>query len=206
MCRNLGKRGAPMNGGKLARKRGLTALAMLALVASALLLAACGGGGGSSSESSSAAPTSESTSTESGSSGGESSAPAGKEATGEPIVTQTYADVNTEGPPFKNIEETARVYEEWVNAHGGIGGRPLQVNFCDGKGTSTGSAACAREAVSNEVVAVVGSFSYGGVAVTPVLEQGNTALFGNCCTVASAELVSPISFPIGNAPTWSAGL
>ena len=114
--------------------------------------------------------------------------------------------MNTEGPPFENIEVTARVYEEWVNAHGGIGGRPLQINFCDGKGTSTGSAACAREAISNEVVAVVGSFSYGGDAITPVLEKGQTALFGNCCTVAASELVSPISYPIGNAPTWSAGL
>jgi ABC-type branched-subunit amino acid transport system substrate-binding protein len=191
-----------MNGRSFTGRLGVIALAAFALLLSALVLSACGGGGSSSSSSSSSATESTSASTESTS---ESSA-SGEEASGEPIVTETYADVNTEGPPFKNIEETARVYEEWVNAHGGIGGRPLQVNFCDGKGTSTGSAACAREAVSNEVVAVVGSFSYGGDAVTPVLEKGGTALFGNCCTVSAAELVSPISFPIGNAPTWAAGL
>jgi ABC-type branched-subunit amino acid transport system substrate-binding protein len=195
-----------MNGRNFTRRLGLTALAASVLVLSALLLAACGGGGSSSGSSSTSSATESTTATESSSGSTESSGASGEEATGEPIVTETYADVNTEGPPFKNIEETARVYEEWVNAHGGIGGRPLQVNFCDGKGTSTGSAACAREAVSDEVVAVVGSFSYGGDAVTPVLEKGNTALFGNCCTVAAAELVSPISFPIGNAPTWSAGL
>jgi ABC-type branched-subunit amino acid transport system substrate-binding protein len=200
-----------MNRRTLSRRPGLTALAAFALVLSAVVLAACGGGS-SSSESSSTSGASESTSpsTESNPAAGEEAmggeAPKAEEATGEPIVTQTYADVNTEGPPFKNIEETARVYEEWVNAHGGIGGRPLEVKFCDGKGTSTGSAACAREAISDEVVAAVGSFSYGGDAVTPVLEKGGTALFGNCCTVSASELVSPISFPIGNAPTWAAGL
>jgi ABC-type branched-subunit amino acid transport system substrate-binding protein len=199
-----------MRGRSVIRRPGLTALAVFALILSALVLAACGGGGSSSSsESSSTASTTESSSSESSGGGEEASsaeAPKEEEASGEPIVTQTYADVNTEGPPFKNIEETARVYEEWVNAHGGIGGRPLEVQFCDGRGTSTGSAACAREAVANEVVAVVGSFSYGGDAITPVLEKGNTALFGNCCTVSAAELVSPISYPIGNAPTWAAGL
>jgi ABC-type branched-subunit amino acid transport system substrate-binding protein len=201
-----------MNGRNLFRRPGLTALAAFVLVLSALVLSACGGGGSSTSSESSSTPSateSESSSSESAESGEEASsaeAPKEEEASGEPIVTQTYADVNTEGPPFKNIEETARVYEEWVNAHGGIGGRPLEVQFCDGRGTSTGSAACAREAVANEVVAVVGSFSYGGDAITPVLEKGNTALFGNCCTVSAAELVSPISYPIGNAPTWAAGL
>jgi len=190
-----------MNGRKITGRLGSTALAALVLVLSALLLAACGGG--DSTESSSPGATTESTSEST-----ESSAAASgeEEATGEPIVTETYADVNTEGPPFKNIEETARVYEEWVNAHGGIGGRPLQVNFCDGKGTSTGAAACAREAVADGVVAVVGSFSYSGDAVTPVLEKGGVALFGNCCTVSASELVAPISYPIGNAPVWAAGL
>ena len=58
--------------------------------------------------------------------------------TGEPIVTWTYTDVNTEGPQYKNIEETARVYQEWINTHGGIAGRPLEAHFCDARGTPTG--------------------------------------------------------------------
>ena len=71
-----------------------------------------------------------------------------EEAKGEPLVTWTYTDVNTEGPQYKNIEETARVYQEWINSHGGIGGRPLEANFCDARGTPTGAAACAREAAA----------------------------------------------------------
>ena len=42
--------------------------------------------------------------------------------TGSPIVTYTFADVNTQGPQYKNIAETARVYGSWINAHGGING------------------------------------------------------------------------------------
>src|ERR1700710_2575039 len=101
-------------------------LAIFALMACALVLAACGGGGSSSSSSTEEATTEEAST---GESGAEETA-----AKGEPIVTWTYTDVNTEGPQYKNIEETERVYQEWINSHGGIGGRPLEGKFCDAHG------------------------------------------------------------------------
>jgi len=58
-----------------------------------------------------------------------------KEASGEPIVTMTYTDVNTEVRSTKNIEETGSCLQEWINSHGGIGGRPLEAKFCDARGT-----------------------------------------------------------------------
>ena len=118
-------------------------LAIFALLACALVFAACGGGDDSSSSSEEAEATTE----EAPKAGG------GEEANGEPIVTWTYTDVNTEGPQYKNIEETARVYQEWINSHGGIAGRPLEANFCDARGTPTGAAACAREAIAGGAVA-----------------------------------------------------
>lgn len=166
-------------------------LVMFALAACVLVFAACGGGDDTSS--------SEATSSESTSGGGE-------QAKGEPIVTWTYTDVNTEGPQYKNIEETARVYQEWVNANGGIAGRPLEAHFCDAHGTPTGVAACGREAVAGGAVAIVGNFTFTGDAIVPILEKADTALFGNCCAIAPSELVSPISFPMGNQPLYSVGL
>lgn len=166
-------------------------LVMFALVGCVLVFAACGGGDD---DTTSAGATSEETS------GG------GEQATGEPIVTWTYTDVNTEGPQYKNIEETARVYEEWINNNGGIGGRPLEANFCDARGTPTGVAACGREAVAGGAVAVVGNFTFTGDAIIPILEKGKTAQWGNCCAIAPSELVSPISFPMGNQPLYSVGL
>jgi ABC-type branched-subunit amino acid transport system substrate-binding protein len=190
------------------RSAGLTrwsVVAMFALLICALALSACGGGSSSSSSSpepetpTSSEPTSEEKAEGSGG-GGE------VEAKGEPLVTWTYTDVNTEGAQYKNIEETARVYQEWINSHGGIAGRPLEAHFCDAKGTPTGAAACAREAVDGGAIAAVGNYTITGDAVTPILEKGETAQFGNCCAIAPSEFTSPISFPLGSQPVWSAGL
>ncbi len=164
-------------------------VAIFALVACALVFAACGGGSSSSSSSEESSGTSSE-----------------EKVTGEPIVTWTYTDVNTEGPQYKNIEETERVYQEWINTHGGIAGRPLEAHFCDAHGTPTAAAACAREATAGGAVAVVGNFTFTGDAVTPILEKSKTALFGNCCAIAPTELTSPISFPMGNQPLYSVGL
>jgi ABC-type branched-subunit amino acid transport system substrate-binding protein len=183
-------------------------LAALALLACGLVLAACGGGDSTSG--------SEETTAQEEPAGGEEAASneesegtsgaAESEAKGEPIVTMTYTDVNTEGPQYKNIEETERVYQEWVNSHGGIAGRPLEGKFCDAHGTPTAAAACAREAVADKAVAVVGNFTFTGDAVVPILEKGNTALFGNCCAISPLELTSKISFPMGNQPLYGVGL
>jgi ABC-type branched-subunit amino acid transport system substrate-binding protein len=169
-------------------------LAIFGLLACALVFAACGGGGSSS------GTESEST-TEESSGGGEE-----ETAKGEPIVTWTYTDVNTEGPQYKNIEETARVYQEWINTHGGIAGRPLEANFCDAHGTPTGAAACAREATAGGAVALVGNFTFTGDAVIPILEKAKTAQWGNCCAIAPTELTSEVSFPMGNQPLYAVGL
>src|SRR5689334_8349235 len=85
---------------------------VVASVVAALALAACGGGGSSSSSSSSGTST-----------------PA-KKLTGAPIKAMTVASVNTQGPPFPQILETAKVYEKWINDNGGIAGHPLQVVTC----------------------------------------------------------------------------
>jgi branched-chain amino acid transport system substrate-binding protein len=170
-------------------------LVVFALVACVLVFAACGSSNNSSTES-------ETATTEESGGGGASE----EQAKGEPIVTWTYTDVNTEGPQYKNIEETERVYQEWINSHGGIAGRPLDAHFCDAHGTPTAAAACAREAVAGGAVAVVGNFTFTGDAVIPILEKGNTAQFGNCCAIAPTELTSPISFPMGNQPLYSVGL
>jgi ABC-type branched-subunit amino acid transport system substrate-binding protein len=170
-------------------------LAIFALLACALVFAACGGSDSSSSSS-------EATSAEE-TGGSEASE---ETATGEPIVTWTYTDVNTEGPQYKNIEETERVYQEWINSHGGIAGRPLEAHFCDAHGTPTAVAACGREAVAGGAVAVVGNFTFTGDAIIPILEKGKTAQWGNCCAIAPTELTSEVSFPMGNQPLYSVGL
>lgn len=125
---------------------------------------------------------------------------------GDPIITYTITDVNTEGPQYKNIQETARVYQEWVNANGGIAGRPLEARFCDARGTPTDAAACARKAVQDDAVAVVGNFTFTGDAIVPILDKAGISYFGNCCAISAAELTTESVFPMGNQPLYGVGL
>jgi ABC-type branched-subunit amino acid transport system substrate-binding protein len=127
-------------------------------------------------------------------------------ASKSPLVVYTFADVNTQGPQYKNIEETGRVYAAWTNAHGGIAGHPVQYHFCDLQGTATQAAACANKAVAAHAVAVVGSFSFTGDAIVPILSAAHIAYFGNCCAVSASELTSTDVFNMGNQPLYAVGL
>jgi ABC-type branched-subunit amino acid transport system substrate-binding protein len=175
------------------RQRRLAPLILLAVFAvTALALSACGGSDDKSSSSG-------------GSSSSSSSTPA-KKPTGSPIVAYTFADVNTQGPQYKNIQETSRVYGQYINAKGGIKGHPLTVKFCDTKGTPTDASACARKAVADKAIAVVGSFNFTGDAEVPILAKANVAWWGECCPISPAEFTGTTSFPMGNQPLYAVGL
>jgi ABC-type branched-subunit amino acid transport system substrate-binding protein len=165
-------------------------LLMLALVACALVFAACGDDDDD-----------DSSGSDNGAAQNTADAPKG-----DPIVTYTITDVNTQGPQYKNIQETTRIYAESVNANGGIAGRPLEAKFCDAKGTPTDAAACARKAAADEAVAVVGSFTFTGDAIVPILDKAGISYFGNCCSLSAAELTTESVFPMGNQPLYGVGL
>jgi branched-chain amino acid transport system substrate-binding protein len=167
---------------KKARSSGaLRLVVMLAVVG--LVVVACG----SSKKAATTSPTSAGSAT--------TQAPTGQTATGQaaapsgsPIKVMTIASVNYSGPNYENILETAKLYQDWINAHGGIKGHPLQVTTCDEQGDPTKTAQCGREAIANHDVAVVGSFSFNGNAIVPELAANHISWFGICCAVASDEL------------------
>jgi len=137
--------------------------------------------------------------------GGGGAQPEAQELTGEPIKAMTIASVNTEGPPFPAIPETAKLFEQWVNDNGGIKGQPLEVINCDDRGVAPGATECARQAVTEGVAAVVGSYTFMAESVVPVLEKGDIAWFGTCCPGTPSELTSKASFPVGSGPLYSTG-
>ena len=83
----------------------------------------------------------------------------GAAPSGEPIKVMTNAPVNSQLPPYPNIPAAAEVYEQYINDNGGINGRPLQVIVCDDQADADEAANCARKAVEEKVVAIVGSFT-----------------------------------------------
>lgn len=154
-----------------------------------LLTSACGGGASTSEEG--------------------TDAPAETEVagpTGEPIKVMTVTTLNASGPTYQNIADTAMAYEQYINARGGIAGRPLEVTVCDELFDPAIATTCARKAVEEGMVSVVGSFTYFGESIIPVIAQSNITWFGTCCAIAPSELTSKHSFPIGNQPMYGVGM
>jgi hypothetical protein len=160
-----------------------------------LVAAACGSSSKNAATNATSASTSASTAP-AGSTVG--SAPSNSAApSGSPIKVMTIASVNYSGPNYENILETAKLYQDWINAHGGIKGHPLEVSTCDEQGDPTKTAQCGRQAIANHDVAVVGSFSFNGNAIVPELAANHISWFGICCAVASDELTMPNVQQIG---------
>ena len=173
------------------RARSLYARGAIALLAFALIAAACGDS--DSDDSSDAPATTEATeSTE--------AAPEG-----EPIKVMTVTTLNAAGPTYQNIANTAEVYAEYINARGGIAGRPLEVTVCDELFDPAVATSCAREAVEEGMVSVVGSFTFFAESIVPVIAESDITWFGPCCPITPSELTSAHSFPIGNQPMYAVG-
>jgi branched-chain amino acid transport system substrate-binding protein len=109
-------------------------------------------------------------------------------------------------PEYAAVQTTALAYEKWINSHGGINGHPLEVTVCDDRGEATQATTCAREGLAAGDVAGVGSFTFFGAVVVPVLERAKTAWFGLSSAQSAPEFASKVSFPQGSFPANGAGI
>jgi len=125
--------------------------------------------------------------------------------TGEPLKVMTVTTLNAAGPTYENIANTAKAYESYINSRGGIAGRPLEVTVCDEQFDPAVATTCAREAVEEEMVAIIGSFTFFAESIVPVTAASDITWFGPCCPITPSELTSPHSFPIGNQPMYAVG-
>ncbi len=132
-------------------------------------------------------------------------ATAGAAPTGTPIKVMTVTTLNAAGPTYKNIANTAEAYAKYINARGGIAGHPLEVTVCDEKFDPAVATTCARQAVEEKMVSIVGSFTYFAESIVPVIAESNITWFGECCPITPSELTSKYSFPIGNQPMYAVG-
>lgn len=114
--------------------------------------------------------------------------------TGEPVKVMTIAPVNSQTLSFPGYHDIAQVYEKWINANGGINGRPYEVILCDDRNDPNQAAKCAREAVDEGVVAVTGSYTAFGDKIVPVLEDAGI-VFQPATPQAPAEFSGSNVFP-----------
>ena len=131
--------------------------------------------------------------------------PAAEAPSGDPIKVMTVTTLNANGPTYENIAITAEIAAGYINDNGGINGRPVEVIVCDEQFDPAIAATCARDAVSEGVVSVVGSFTYFAESIVPVIAESDITWFGACCPISPSELTSPHSFNIGNQPMYAVG-
>jgi len=123
----------------------------------------------------------------------------------DPIRVMTVTTLNAAGPTYENIANTANLYADYINARGGIAGRPLEVTVCDEQFDPAVATTCARQAVEEGMVSIVGSFTFFAESIVPVIAESSITWFGACCPITPSELTSPYSFPIGNQPMYAVG-
>ncbi|MBN0044972.1 ABC transporter substrate-binding protein [Streptomyces actuosus] len=124
----------------------------------------------------------------------------------DPIKVMTWAPMDSDVDSKPGMPAFAQAYERWINAHGGMNGHRLKVLVCDEHNDSVGAAKCARLAVQEHVVAVVGSYSQYADSFFPPLEGAGIPYIGGY-GITTAEFTSPLSYPVnGGQPTLLAGL
>ncbi|MEU9170706.1 ABC transporter substrate-binding protein [Streptomyces sp. NPDC048420] len=123
-----------------------------------------------------------------------------------PIKVMTWAPSDTNATNKPGMPAFAQAYARWINSKGGINGRKLTVLTCNDHNDGVAAAKCARRAVKENVVAVVGSYSQYGDSFFPPLENAGIPYIGGY-GVTNAEFTSPLSYPVnGGQPTLLAGL
>ena len=125
--------------------------------------------------------------------------------TGDPINVWVESTVDSSVQSYPNIKAAGEIYEKYINDNGGIVGRPLKVTFCDGKTDPNEDAACARKAVADGAVALVGGYDTDESLLIGVLEEANTAWFGACCPVVAKEFSSKVAFNMGSVFSFNPG-
>jgi branched-chain amino acid transport system substrate-binding protein len=124
-----------------------------------------------------------------------SSSPAtnGSAATGTPInlvFLTAFSTQGSSGDGWDGIQAAIK----YVNAHGGINGRPLAAQECVDNNAPNVASACATKAANNSsVIASVGQTTLQGASVDPILEHARLPVVGTN-TYVSADFNSPVTF------------
>jgi len=162
------------------RRLGIAALLVLALVA-----AACG-----------------SSSKKSSSGGGATTTTASAaKPTGAPIKIGVLTSITGPSVHFPDVPQGAQAAADAINAAGGVkdpaGGpnRPIEIVACDDAFDPNQAASCARKAVADKELAMVGNVSPHGDVYAPIMYAAGIPLVGIQAN-AAAESLNELSFPM----------
>ena len=171
------------------------ALALVAIVAT-MAVAACG--------------SSKSSSASGGGGGGGASvttaASSGSSSASSSGGTIKIMTLTIEGSPIASYPETgsdAQAAVAAINKAGGVNGKKILDIFCNTKGDVNQAETCAREAVSDHVVAAVGDIDVFDQQTMPILQAAKIPVVGEWPNGESVDGTSPNSYPF-SAGSWGA--
>jgi ABC-type branched-subunit amino acid transport system substrate-binding protein len=125
--------------------------------------------------------------------------------TGDPITVMTISTYDTDTLNAKAVLDIAQGAVVQINNAGGLGGHELNLITCNDSADPNKAADCARQAVDEGVVALVGGFTANGDAIMPILEQAGIPWFAPP-GISAGELSSEDSYPITSGVLGLAGL
>jgi ABC-type branched-subunit amino acid transport system substrate-binding protein len=131
--------------------------------------------------------------------GGDEAGPAGPPKAadarpGTPVKLMTIAPTGTPGANAPEAVAAASAAVRAVNARGGIKGHPVKLIHCNEKNAAAAAAACAKRAVDEGVLAVVGVFNGSGGIMPVLAEAGIPAIGATGIAADGTELTSKVSF------------
>ncbi|MGW1495320.1 ABC transporter substrate-binding protein [Streptomyces sp. NPDC002402] len=121
--------------------------------------------------------------------------PGGSGGSREPVKVMTFAPEDTRATNMPGMPAMAKAYAKWAKTQDGLDGHELRVISCNEENSSTGAATCARRAVKEGVVAVVGSYSQHGDAFMAPLEAAGIPYIGGY-GISGEEFTSYLSYPV----------
>lgn len=171
------------------RSRATRGLALLAFVS--LIATACGDD--DSSPTSTAAPATTAASTQPpGTDAPTTDAPEPK----EPIKIMAFGTFESQNLNLDQARAAVEAHVAVLNAEGGVDGHQIEVVVCNDKFDPNEAASCARKAVDDGVVALVGPASGYASAALPILEEAKIPYLNGSGAGGVIELTSPVSFPL----------
>jgi branched-chain amino acid transport system substrate-binding protein len=154
------------------------------LAASALVVAGCSDDSGSSSDS------------------GEDP---GADLTGDPVKVMVMGSFDAFGSDYTQVPEAAGAAADAIEAAGGINGSPIEIIECNHTNEND-SADCARQAVDQNVIATVGTFSSFGAQYLSILEEAGIPQVAPY-PIDFSDYTAAINYPVfGGALSVTAGM
>ena len=127
----------------------------------------------------------------------DASADLGNKATGEPILLGFIND-DTGPIPLADYSVGAKAAADYVNGHGGVNGRPIELVTCSSNGSPEGTIACANQMIEKKVVAVSLGAVIGADALTKPLTEAKIPIWGT--TASGVELAANPAATFGSMP------